>query len=185
VLVNGCDHGPMEPSERLEAAEVIELLDLQPMATEQVLYRQFYAGPTAEPGGRPASTAIVAMLTSDPASFSDFHRLPTDEVWHFYLGDPIDLFLLGPGRQSTRVRLGPDLRAGHALYHVVPACAWMGARVAPGGRFGVFGCTMAPGYLITDFEGGERSRLLREWPAHEEEIRAMTRPDAPLRYTAP
>jgi uncharacterized protein len=175
----------MELIDQLDADEVIDLLGMQPMATEQVVFRQVYAGPGTDPDGRPVSTAIVAMLTNDPGSFSDLHRLPTDEVWHFYPGDPIDLLLLGPDRLSTTVRLGTDLRAGHALVHVVPAGVWMGARLAPGGRFGVFGCTMAPGYLITDFEGAERGHLLREWPDHADEIRALTRPEAPLRYSAP
>mgnify|MGYP002144218914 CR=1 FL=1 len=104
--------------------------------------------------------AIVALLVDDPSVFSDMHRLPTDEIWHFYLGDPIQLLLLHPDGSDELVILGQDVLAGQRVQTVVPAGAYMGARLQPGGEFGVYGNTMAPGFVLTDFEAGTAEESL-------------------------
>jgi len=160
----------------MTADEVRRLLDLEPMGAEHLDFRRFYAGPDTL--GRPASSAIVCLM--DQRGFSDFHRLPTDEVWHFYLGDPIRLVLLSDDRDETIV-LGADLAAGQVPFAVVPAGTWMGARLA-GGEWAVFGCTMAPGFAAEDFEGAQPDELLRRWPHRREDIVAMTRSDVTRTY---
>lgn len=159
---------------RPTAAEVVELLGLAPMGAEQLGFRRFHEGTRTVDDGRPLSTAIVCLLEAGPDSFSDFHRLPTDEIWHFYLGDPIRLVLLGPDGSDQTIVLGSDLRAGETPFAVVPAGFWMGARLLRG-EWAVFGTTMSPGFAPSDFEGAEPSNLIERWPHRREDILAMTR----------
>jgi predicted cupin superfamily sugar epimerase len=154
---------------------LVELWNLKTMPTENVQFTQSYVDGKIGPDGKPLCSAIVALLTSDPAVFSDMHRLPTDELWHFYLGDPIELILLHPDRSDELVLLGHDVLAGQRLQVVVAAGVWMGARLRPGGEYGVYGCTMAPGFVLGDFEGADAEELISGWPQRSELIRALTR----------
>jgi uncharacterized protein len=170
-------------TDRPTAAEVVDLLGLEPLGAELITFRQFYASATRLADGRPMSTAIIAMLISGPDSFSDFHRLPTDELWHFYAGDPIELVMLAPDGKDTTTPLGTDLRAGQVPYAVVPAGTWMGARLLQG-DWALFGCTMSPGFAVTDFEGAEPDDLVARWPHRRADIVAMTRTGVPRRFDA-
>jgi predicted cupin superfamily sugar epimerase len=161
--------------DRPTAEQLIRLWGLELMATENVLYRQTYCAPAADGGDKPVSTAIIAMVTNDAMSFSDMHRLRTDELWHFYLGDPIELLLLDPAGRDELVVLGHDVLRGQRLQALVPAGVWMGARLRPGGQYGVFGTTMAPGFTQDDFEAVGANELVARWPHREDLIRAMTR----------
>ncbi len=121
-------------------------------------------------GARSLSTAIYYLIT--PGSFPRLHRLRSDEVFHFYLGDPVEFLLLekAAGREDgargtgRTVTMGPDVLAGQALQLVVRRGTWQGARLLPGGRFALLGTTMAPGFEYDDFEEGRREALLREYP---------------------
>ena len=146
--------------------ELAALWQMQTMESENVMFSQSYVGK--------ASTAIIAMLTDDPQSFSDMHRLPTDEIWHFYLGDAIELLLLAPNGDGEVVILGQDVLQGERVQYVVPAGVWMGARVRPGGHYAVFGNTMAPGFSVDDFEAAVAADLIAQWPQHKKLIRALT-----------
>ncbi|WP_173874773.1 cupin domain-containing protein [Streptomyces albus] len=171
--------------ERAEPARTAEALaahfGLEPLPREGGRFRRTWAGPERE-DGRPEGSAIVMLLTSAPDDYCALHRLPTDEVWHHYLGDPLELLLLpgdstapGPHPAGTRV-LGPDvLGAGHQVQLTVPAGTWMGARVAPGGAWTLFGCTMAPGYTDAGYEHGDAEALARRFPEHAGAIRRLGR----------
>src|SRR5438445_303477 len=98
------------------------------MGAELLWFRRFHA-PAGEDGAL-TSSAIVCLM--DDTSFSDFHRLRTDEVWHHYLGDPLRLVLLHPDGREETVLLGGDLPAGERPFAVVPAGTWMGARLERG-----------------------------------------------------
>lgn len=163
---------------------IIELLDLQPLPVEGGHFRQTYRSEESVPGNalpdryqreKLLCTAIYYLLTTDPDSFSALHRLPTDEIYHFYLGDPLEMLLLFPHGDSAVVRLGPDLRAGQQVQFVVPGEVWQGARLAPGGSFALMGTTMAPGYDEQDYMGGDRSELSRRYPERAELIALLTR----------
>jgi predicted cupin superfamily sugar epimerase len=162
----------------LTADEVRRLLDLQPMGAENLDFRRFHAG-AVDGQGRPSSTAIVCLM--DHTSFSDFHRLATDEVWHHYLGGPVRLVLLHDGGRDEDLTLGPDLGAGERPYAVVSAGVWMAARLARG-DWAVFGCTMAPGFTDADFQAADRDALLTRWPHRRDDIEAMTRAGLPSDY---
>ncbi len=155
---------------RPTAEQLIALLGLQPLPVEGGLFRQSWRSPvTAMAHGQPhpLGTATLALLTDAPDSFSAMHRLPTDELWHFYLGDPIALLLLMPGEQGKggvrHITLGQDLLAGHCVQALIPAGTWMGAKLKQGGSYGLFGNTMAPGFLEVDYEGGDTD-LARQYP---------------------
>jgi predicted cupin superfamily sugar epimerase len=142
---------------------------------------------------RPFGTAILYLLTNEPAgaagetpggswaagrhsaAFSAFHRLQTDEIFHFYLGDPLELTLLFADGSSRQVILGQDLLNGQQVQFVVPRGVWQGSRLMPGGRFALVGTTMAPGYTDADYEQGDRSTLLAKYPHERERILALTR----------
>ena len=125
---------------------------------------------------KPRSTAILYLLSADdPDSFSALHRLPTDEVYHFYLGDPVELLLLRQDGESEIVTLGHDILNGQHVQFAVPAGAWQGARVVPGGEFALMGTTMAPGFTDTDYVPGDRDTLLERFPDRAELISLLTR----------
>lgn len=166
------------------AQDVISLLQLQPLPVEGGLFRQTYRAAetisdVVAPGryapDKPAGTCIFALFTGDPDSFSAMHRLPTDEIWHFYLGDPIELLLLHEVGRSERIVMGQDILSGQRVQYVVPRGAWMGARLLPGGAYALFGNTMAPGFTSADFEGGERDMLIAQYPHEAELITRLTR----------
>lgn len=149
---------------------------LEPIPREGGLFRQTWAGPERS-DGRPEGTAIVALLTVP--DFSALHRLPGDEVWHFYLGDPLELLLLAPDGTSSTAVLGPDLRHGQHLQFTVPGGTWMGARVVAGGAWTFFGCTMAPGFTYDGYEHGDAGELTARYartPAEAARITGLCRP---------
>lgn len=168
-----------------DVQQIIRALNLQPLTMEGGLYRESYRSPETIPGGalperyaresKPFGTAIFYLLTDHPDSFSAMHRLPTDETFHFYLGDPLELTLLYPNGESSQILLGQDILHGQQVQFTVPHGVWQGSRVAPGGRFALLGTTMAPGFTPTDFEAGDRAVLLERYPAEQERILALTR----------
>lgn len=114
-------------------------------------------------GPRNFGTAIYYLLTPDTRSA--LHRLASDEVFHFYLGDAVEMLNLLPDGTAARIVLGPDIAAGQCVQHIVPQGVWQGARLQPGGRFALLGCTVAPGFDYADYEHARRSELLSGWPA--------------------
>ncbi|GGX82686.1 cupin domain-containing protein [Streptomyces minutiscleroticus] len=148
---------------------------LEPIPREGGRFRSTWAGPE-RPDGRPEGTAIVALLTSEPGDFSALHRLPAAETWHFYLGDPLEMLLLAPDGTSRTVVLGPDVLGGQYVQYTVEAGTWMGGRVAEGGAWSFFGCTMAPGFTYDGYEHGNAARLTARYPAEAARIAALSRP---------
>jgi len=166
------------------AAQLIEHLRLEPLTFEGGHFRQTYlaeesvaaeALPARYGGPRRFGGAIYYLLTSEPDSFSALHRLQTDEMYHFYLGDPVEMLLLHPDKPGERTVLGPDVLGGQHVQFVVPRSVWQGSRLISGGSFALLGTTMAPGFDFADWKEGRRDALSREYPEHAELIRALTR----------
>ncbi len=164
------------------AQDLITALNLQPLPREGGYYRETYRAPlrlsaAALPGhygqDKAAATAIYYLLTPD--SFSALHRLPADEVFHFYLGDPVRMLQLGPDGSGRTLVLGPDVLAGQCVQAVVPAGVWQGSFLEPGGAFALLGTTMAPGFDFADYEAGDRAALTAAYPAFAGLIRQLTR----------
>jgi predicted cupin superfamily sugar epimerase len=161
---------------------LIERLQLNPLPLEGGWYRETYRAPLqlpadvigpSYPTSRPAGTAIYYLLT--PETFSALHRLPGDEVFHFYLGDAVEMLQLDPDGQGGIVILGPDLLNGESLQTVVPGRVWQGSRLREGGRFALMGTTMAPGFDFADYQPGNPADLTARYPAYEEWIARLTR----------
>ncbi len=124
-------------------------------------------------GGRAFSTAIYFLLEGH--HFSALHRIQADEVWHFYTGGPLQIFVIHPGSGVLEIiRLGPHPEGGEVFQAVVPAGAWFGSRPVAGGAYSLVGCTVAPGFDFADFELAERAALLAEFPQHEKVIEDLT-----------
>ncbi|HLI24262.1 MAG TPA: cupin domain-containing protein [Acidimicrobiales bacterium] len=159
-------------------SDLARLLGLKTLEVEGGRFSRTYQSGLRLAEGRPAATAIYALFTADDP-VSRLHRLDGDEIWHFYLGDPMDLVLLRPDGTHATVRLGPDVLAGEVVQQVVPAATWMGARLAAGGSYALIGATMTPGFVSAGFEPGDRHQLRRRYPAAAGLITSLT-PDRPL-----
>ena len=158
-------------------AALIEAYGFEPLPVEGTLFASTYRSSESLPGGAPLGTAMIGLYAHDPLSRSLFHRLQSDEVWHFYGGDPIRLVLLYPQGKVREIWLGADFHAGQRVQAVVPAGVWQAGELAPNGTYGLFGCTMAPGFIGTGFEGGRRSALLASHPGARGDIEQLALPD--------
>jgi len=157
----------------MTATDLITALDLRPLPGEGGYYRETYRSAASIPGrGRSLSTAIYYLLTPD--TFSALHRLPSDEVFHFYLGDPVSMLQLRPDGTGQVVTLGSDVLAGHAPQVIVPAGVWQGSWLESGGTYALLGTTMSPGFDFADYEAGNRPQLSREYPEFVELIARLT-----------
>lgn len=163
------------------AKDIIEKLGLVPHPEEGGYYLETYrskesaphpALPPRYPSDRSFGTAIYYLLTPD--TFSALHRLHSDEIFHFYLGDPVILLELEPDGESRVSRLGQDLLAGEQVQAVVQRGNWFGARLAEGGRFALMGTMVAPGFEFEDYETGNREDLLQQYPSQREWITKLT-----------
>lgn len=124
-------------------------------------------------GPRASSTAIYYLL--EPGTFSEMHRLRSDEIFHFYLGDAIEMLQLWPDGSSRVVQLGPDLAGGQRPQVIVPRNVWQGSRLIAGGHFALLGCTVAPGFEFADYESGRRDDLSAAYPEQRDMIDVLTR----------
>ena len=117
---------------------------MSPLPAESTLFASTYRSAQELDGGKPYGTAIVAMYCDEPRSISLFHRLPVDEVWHFYDGSPLRLHIFSStGSYSSPVLGRSGVRSGQ-FQHVVPRGSWFGAEVIGRGSFSLIGCTIAP-----------------------------------------
>ena len=165
----------------LSATDVIYRLNLQPHPVEGGYFcethRTFEQVPASSlprhPGSRSAGTAIYFLLTGE--TVSEMHRLPGDEVFHFYAGDPMRMLQLHPNGDAKTYELGIDLVAGQVPQLVVPGGVWQGSHVLPGPHgFVLLGATMSPGFDYTDYTTGPRSELTARWPEFAELIAKLT-----------
>ena len=124
-------------------------------------------------GPRLVSTAIYFLL--EGYNFSAFHRLRSDELWHFYAGDPIVVHMIEENGSYSEVLLGSNPDAGEVLQAVVKAGCWFASRVRDPQSFALAGCTVAPGFDFEDFELGKRAALTRQYPQHGKLIEQLTR----------
>jgi uncharacterized protein len=156
--------------------EIKALLGLEPHPVEGGFYRRTYtsAGTVKlEPGVRALGTAIYYLL--EEGAFSEMHVLASDEIFHFYLGDPAEMLQLQPLGRSQVFTLGPDLKAGQHVQLAVPAGVWQGMRLVDGGKVALLGCTVTPGFDFADYRSGSFAELAAQWPAEAERIRKLTR----------
>jgi uncharacterized protein len=124
-------------------------------------------------GDRNYSTAIYFLLQQ--GDFSAFHRIKSDECWHFYDGATLFVHEITPHGDYRCTRLGRDISRGEVFQYVVPANHWFASEPAPGSEFSLVGCTVAPGFDFSDFEMAKGDELLKTFPYHAELVRRLCR----------
>jgi predicted cupin superfamily sugar epimerase len=158
------------------ADQIKKLLNLAPHPMEGGHFRRTFASAAAldlPRGVRPAGTAIYYLL--EAGTFSEMHVLESDELFHFYLGDPVEMLQLFPDGRSALFTLGQDLQAGEQVQVVVPAGVWQGTRLIGDGKVALLGCTVVPGFDFADYRSESYAELAAKWPEQAERIRALTR----------
>ena len=166
----------------LTAEKIRALLNLRPHPIEGGYFVETYRSEAkiaqealgaAYSGERLLATAIFYLLT--PETFSAMHKLPGDELFHFYMGDPVEMLQLQPDGSAKTILLGQDIGAGMQLQHCVPGGCWQGSRLIEGGAFALLGTTMSPGFDYADYVTGERAMLIAAYPEHAGRISVLTR----------
>jgi predicted cupin superfamily sugar epimerase len=165
----------------LNAAQLIQQYNLQPHP-EGGWYKETYkshelipadALPKRFGGNRVFSTAIYFLL--EHGNFSAFHRIKSDECWHFYAGDPLRVYVLQPNGHLDSINLGNDIFQGQQFQYIVPANCWFASRPLPGSSFCFVGCTVAPGFDFADFEMADAASLIVKYPQYQNIIKELCR----------
>jgi predicted cupin superfamily sugar epimerase len=164
------------------ADQIRTLLNLKPHPVEGGYFAETYrssetisekALPSRNKGVRSFGTAIYYLLTSE--TFSAIHRLHSDEIFHFYLGDPVQMLQLWPDGSGKLLTLGPDILHGMQPQVIVPKGVWQGARLLLSGKFALLGTTISPGFEFAEYESGHRDELVKSYPRFEELILHLTK----------
>jgi predicted cupin superfamily sugar epimerase len=122
---------------------------------------------------RTVSTSIYYLLKGN--EFSSFHRLKSDEIWHFYNGSPVSVYIISPSGNLTINTCGPFADKGNTFQLLIPKGSWFAAKVSDATSYTLLGCTVAPGFDFEDFELGKREFLINRFPQHAEIIKGFTR----------
>jgi hypothetical protein len=166
----------------ITAEKLKSLLNLVPLSIEGGYFAETYRSTEMispeclqgrYSGFRSVGTAIYYLL--EPGTFSEIHRVSSDEIFHFYLGDPVEMLQLWPDGSAKRVLIGTDIENGVAPHLVVPYGVWQGAKLVDGGKFALLGCTVSPGFEYADYESGTRQLLCEAYPECSDIIPALTK----------
>jgi uncharacterized protein len=169
----------------MTASEIKELLQLEAHPVEGGHFRRTYTSKLSVSVDRGGAQAEGAMTTRamgsaiyyllEPRTFSEMHVLESDELFHFYLGDAVEMLQLLPSGETKVVTLGPDLKTGQHVQLLVPAGVWQGTRLVGDGKVALLGCSVVPGFDFADYESGSYAELVEKWPGERERIKALTR----------
>jgi len=166
----------------LDAQKIIEMFDLRPLPEEGGYYNETYRSneiipkdvlPTRYSGSRSYGTAIYYLLT--PETKSLMHRVNSDEMFHFYLGDPVEMLQLFADSTGKILTLGTDILHGEHVQILVFRQIWQGMSLKKGGKFALMGTTITPGFEFDDFEIGKRKDLLEKYPDFIDQILILTK----------
>lgn len=160
---------------------LIHQLALQPHP-EGGFYKEVYRSqehvedaclPASFTGRRNFCTSIYYLLKE--GDYSMFHRIKSDELWHFYQGGSMLIHVLHTSGDYECLCLGSDWETGAQFQCVVPAGAWFAAEPAPHSPFALVGCTVSPGFDFQDLEMANKDTLLQIYPNHTSVIERLTR----------
>ena len=160
----------------MTADEIKHLLKLRAHPLEGGFFRRTYTSEICvelERGKRHAGTTIYYLL--EAGTFSEMHKLASDEIFHFYLGDPVEMLQLWPGGKTKTLVLGHDLAAGQHVQLTDPADVWQGTKLIGDGQVALLGCSVYPGFDFKDYTRGSYAELSEKWPTEAERIRALVR----------
>lgn len=165
------------------ADDVIKTLDLKPLPEEGGYFRETYRSDKVNAPAsifginsndqRVISTAIYYLVR--PESFSALHRIQSDEVFHFYGGDPVEMIQIDEKGTLTRYVLGSNIFNGESPQVVVRRGTWQALKLKDGGAWALMGTTVSPGFEFTDFELGDRNKILKQFPQHSNDIIRFSR----------
>lgn len=163
----------------LSAQQIIQQFNLQ-SHPEGGYYKETYRGTISLPsqvlspnfnGDRIISTAIYFLLEAN--HFSAFHKIKSDECWHFYMGGVLEIYVLHQNGALEIVRLGNDIQNGQVVQYVVPANCWFASKPADGVLYSFVGCTVAPGFDFLDFELAKTVQLVAEYPQYKQVVEKL------------
>jgi hypothetical protein len=166
---------------RLSTIEIVAYYQLLPHP-EGGYYKETYrskeeidadALPARFRGNRSIATAIYFLL--EKGNFSAFHRIQSDETWHFYAGQLLNIFVIHESGQLETIQLGDDIANGQTFQAIVPAGAWFASVPAENTNFSFVGCTVAPGFDFIDFELAVSNQLIEKYPQHASLIQKLCR----------
>jgi predicted cupin superfamily sugar epimerase len=165
----------------IQAITLVKKLDLQPHPEGGYFKEVYRSNEIIEKSGLPEryessrcfGTSIYYLLEGE--QFSSFHKIKSDEIWHFYLGSAIVLHLINSNGEYSKIVVGKDVENDEQLQFTIPYGTWFAAEVKDKSSYSLVGCTVSPGFDFADFEMGERKKLIEEFPAHENIITRLTR----------
>ena len=123
-------------------------------------------------GDRNISTAIYFLLEGH--QFSAFHRIKSDELWHFYYGTPLVVYMIHPNGKLEILKIGSDLEDGCSFQGTVRAGCWFASKPINETGYSLVGCTVAPGFDFKDFELADKG-LINQFPQHRDLITGLVR----------
>ncbi len=166
---------------KLSTNEIVAYYELQPHP-EGGFYRETYrstelidmdALPARFNGNRNFSTAIYFLL--EAGNFSAFHRIQSDETWHFYAGQSLNIYVIHTNGALEIIQLGSVIEKGQTFQATVPAGSWFASKPAEETIFSFVGCTVSPGFDFMDFEMADASALIASYPQHSALIEKLCR----------
>ena len=158
----------------MQPEEIIKKLNLIPLEGEGGYYRQTWVS-DVQLDGKLFGTAIYFLLVNSFEGFSALHTLPTPEIYHFYLGDPLELSLFHKNGEVQQIIMGHDILNGEVPQHIVPGGVIQGSRIVTGGEFALIGTTMFPGFTLNDFNLNSRVGMIKKYPENKDLIISLTR----------
>lgn len=166
---------------QLTPAQLVQQFQLQPHP-EGGFYKETYRSPDMIPdrslsrlfkGNRNYSTAIYFLLEKN--DFSAFHRINSDEMWHFYNGQTMLIHIIHLNGRLETIKLGSNIAAGEVFQFTVPATCWFAAEPDTSSAFCFVGCTVSPGFDFEDFELAQAAELIKIYPQHMDIIKKLCR----------
>ena len=164
----------------MDYKDIIKTLGLMPHPKEGGYFLETYRSdenihlnslPEKYSQNKAFSTAIYYMLTSETKSA--MHRIISDEIFHFYSGDPVEMLQLYPDGSHKIIIIGSDISAGQIPQVIVPAGVWQGSRLIIGGKYALMGTTVAPAFDYSDYEHGDFTELVSAYPSCENILRLL------------
>ncbi len=168
-------------SHMITAKQLVDKFNLAPHP-EGGFFKETYRSPESIPktflpkrfsGERNYSTAIYFLL--EKGNFSAFHKIKSDEGWHFYAGQTLLVHVIHLNGRLETIRMGNDILNGEQVQAIVPAECWFASEPAPDTDFAFVGCTVAPGFDFNDFEMAKMEDLLKQYPQHRSLITRLCR----------
>jgi predicted cupin superfamily sugar epimerase len=124
-------------------------------------------------GDRNFATSIYFLISSE--NFSAFHKIKSDETWHFYYGSPLTLHIIDNDGKYSKIMIGNNPEEGEVFQFTVASGDWFAASVEKNNSYTLLGCTVAPGFHFDDFELGKRKEMIKKFPQYESVINKFTR----------